>query len=500
MTYLQFHLVFLLPLLLLLGWRLGRIFPFLGRRAGVALPLVTAAALVYTTPWDNYLVWKGVWGYPPERVLARIGYVPVEEYLFFLLQPWLAGMLLYRLLARLPGAEPEPGSPAAVRWAGGLPLLALSAVGVWCLSFESGTYMGLILAWAGPVLAAQWLFMGPVIWRLRRAVVPAILLPTFYLWWADRFAIADGIWYISEQYTLGWDPLGLPVEEATFFLVTNVLVVFGTILFLAPGLPHLTGSPPRRRVSGGAVAAALLLVGGVVVGCGSPVPDDGSGGVASSDRTLVPGVRAGPVGATTSEESLQSRLEPGSVVRDEVPVGEGFCFPGTVLFPGTPDEVSVTWQDEARTRPAVVRVERDGGSWRTSDGVGVGTTLPELVEANGGPLVFLGFGWDYGGRVSDWLGGRLGPEREGDPAPLIVALDAPALAALPAEAPQMEFMGEAPVRSDDPDLAQLDVRVVALEIRMGPEPDPPQPCLGPDGIGTGGGSVPGAPHPAHPGG
>ena len=49
------------------------------------------------------LVFREVWGYPPGRVLATIGYVPVEEYMFFLLQPLLAGATLYWLLGRAIG-------------------------------------------------------------------------------------------------------------------------------------------------------------------------------------------------------------------------------------------------------------------------------------------------------------------------------------------------------------------------------------------------------------
>lgn len=502
-SYLQFHLVFMLPVLVLLGWRLPRVFPALGRRAPVALPLIMGVALVYTTPWDNYLVWKEVWGYPPERVLGRIGYVPVEEYLFFLLQPWLGGMLLYRLLARLPRAEAAPASPPSVRLAGGIPFLALTGLGVWFLGFESGTYMGLILAWAGPVLAAQWFFMGPEIWRLRRAVVPAIGLPTLYLWAADRFAIADGIWYISERYTLGWSPLGLPVEEATFFLVTNVLVVFGTILFLAPGLPHLAPGGPPRAPAVARMAAALALVGLVATGCAGGDPEGGaaargeSGAVDPLDRTLIPGVRAGPLTVSTSEDALRALLGPEGVVRGEVPVGEGFCFPGTVLFPETADEAEVTWQDSARSRPAAVRLEGEGSRWSTVEGIRVGMTLAELERANGGPLLFLGFGWDYGGRVADWLGGRLGSPEGGGRPPLVVILDAPSLAGLPWDAPEMAVMGEDPVRSDDPVLATLQVRVVGIELHLGVEPGDPVPCLGPDGIGTGGGAVP-PPRPVDP--
>ena len=86
MTYLQFHLVFTLPWLALLGvaaWRAARAGrPLAGDRAigdrfalG-ALAAHMAIAFVYTTPWDNYLVAREVWGYPPGRVLATIGFVP----------------------------------------------------------------------------------------------------------------------------------------------------------------------------------------------------------------------------------------------------------------------------------------------------------------------------------------------------------------------------------------------------------------------------------------
>ncbi len=75
LTYLQFHLVFTLPLLLALALLQGRT-----RQPWWPLVALVVIAFVYTTPWDNLLVAWNVWSYPPDRVLARIGYVPVEEY------------------------------------------------------------------------------------------------------------------------------------------------------------------------------------------------------------------------------------------------------------------------------------------------------------------------------------------------------------------------------------------------------------------------------------
>ena len=59
-----------------------------------------------------------------------------------------------------------------------------------------------------------------------------ILLPTFYLWFVDTFALKRGTWVIEKGTKLDWHLWeGLDVEEAVFFLLTNVLIVFGLIAF-----------------------------------------------------------------------------------------------------------------------------------------------------------------------------------------------------------------------------------------------------------------------------
>ena len=246
MSYLAFHALFVLPPLLLLAraqWgRAARIHP----RARLFLPLMAGIALLYTTPWDNYLVWRGVWSYGSERVIGTIGYVPVEEYLFFLLQPLLTGLWLYRLL-------PAPLAPAgaASRWGGALLYGAAALAGALLLRRPEGTYLGLILAWSAPVLALQWAYAGREIWARRRAWALGVAAPTLYLWAADGAAIRLGIWRISEAHTLGPSLGPLPLEEAVFFLATNLLVVQGLILFLyPPGTAAAPARAPARTAAG----------------------------------------------------------------------------------------------------------------------------------------------------------------------------------------------------------------------------------------------------------
>lgn len=236
MSYLEFHLFLIIPPILALWFFLPTsVAAFGGIRARFSLPLIALIAFAYTTPWDNYLVASEVWWYSPNRVIATIGAVPVEEYLFFLLQPFLTGLFCYQYLMRAsPALSPTARGRGTAAWGGFIVFGILSALGgaaLWA-SITSATYLALILVWACPILAGMWLYDGETLWAHRLTLLFAVGLPTLYLWVADTIAISLNIWIISEGYTLGIAPFGLPIEEATFFLVTNLLVVKGLLLLL----------------------------------------------------------------------------------------------------------------------------------------------------------------------------------------------------------------------------------------------------------------------------
>jgi lycopene cyclase domain-containing protein len=99
MTYPLFLGLFLvLPIALLLLLLRDKIRAQWWRRA---VGLTILIALIYTTPWDNYLVATRVWYYDPARVWGIVlGYVPLEEYLFFILQPVLGALVTLALLKK----------------------------------------------------------------------------------------------------------------------------------------------------------------------------------------------------------------------------------------------------------------------------------------------------------------------------------------------------------------------------------------------------------------
>jgi len=233
MSYLTFHLVFLVPLIgAMLLWYCPPLQEEKSTRVRIAIPLVCLIAVSYTTPWDNYLVAQEIWWYGPDRVLATIGHVPIEEYLFFILQPLFTGLFLYQYLGRW-GTDPRHSSPTAA-WMGFVVFVGLTALGVIFVTAAGSwaTYLGLILIWAPPIMAGMWLYDGETLWAYRKTLIVGTAIPTFYLWVADTVAIRSGIWTISTEYTVGITPLGLPIEEASFFLFTNLLVVKGILLLL----------------------------------------------------------------------------------------------------------------------------------------------------------------------------------------------------------------------------------------------------------------------------
>src|ERR1051325_3279672 len=109
MTYFGFLFRFLIiPILIFLGipyWANKNNKPIRGFQNGHAvwmgISVHVLLAVIYTTPWDNYLVATGVWYYNPKLVTGLlIGYVPIEEYTFFVLETILSGLWWWFLVRR----------------------------------------------------------------------------------------------------------------------------------------------------------------------------------------------------------------------------------------------------------------------------------------------------------------------------------------------------------------------------------------------------------------
>ena len=230
LTYLQFHLVFTLPVLAVLWYLAPRYDQVRRRRATAGLVIMVTVAFAYTTPWGSYMIGRGVWWYGENAVFARALDIPLGEYMFFIIQTLLVGLYLHWR-----GFDPsfESGDLApGPRLAGIAAGVALSAGGLGlAVLADSGLYLGGLVAWTGPVVALQWAVGGGYLVRRPRMWLESAVVPAVYLWAADWTAIQMGTWSISAEFTTGTAPLGLPVEEMLFFLAAGVMTSTGLVLW-----------------------------------------------------------------------------------------------------------------------------------------------------------------------------------------------------------------------------------------------------------------------------
>lgn len=252
MTYFGFLLRFvILPILVLLAitlWdnkRGKQIHGFRnGRAVWVAIGIHILLAVAYTTPWDNYLVATGVWYYNPELVTGILfGYVPIEEYTFFVVETILAGLWWFFLVRRFtltPNPSPEgrggffPNKLLVYVSTCVLVLLWTLFTYLFFLGETKWTYLSITLFWALPPILLQLAFGADILWHYRKLTFWSIAVPGTYLSLMDIIALKDTTWSISPTQTTGVLFFGiLPLEEVVFFFITNVLITFGMTLLLA---------------------------------------------------------------------------------------------------------------------------------------------------------------------------------------------------------------------------------------------------------------------------
>lgn len=244
MTYFGFLLRFLvIPILIFLAitwWDNKNNRPTLGftngRAVWIAILVHILLAVTYTTPWDNYLVATGVWFYNPDLVTGIVfGYVPIEEYTFFVLETILSGLWWWFLARRIS----EPGGfkasmPARVTSSIVLFIAWVIFTAIFFSNNEPLTYLSITLFWAFPAILPQLLYGADILWHHRTLVLLSILVPGTHLSLMDIIALNETTWSISKAQTTGILFFGiLPLEEVVFFFITNILITFGMTLLLS---------------------------------------------------------------------------------------------------------------------------------------------------------------------------------------------------------------------------------------------------------------------------
>jgi len=210
---------------------------------GIALGLVLVAVMVFTTPWDNLAAKWGIWGFPREKYSLRIGYLPIEEYAFFLLQS-LNVMLAVRLLFHFfpdwqTGQETDIGKWTLICLGVSVLPWAIVTVQLRLLRRKTGPCLNyaIHLAWFLPVIYAQWVLAPPLFWAHAGLLATVTAAFGIYYTLADLVAVRAGTWFFDEKQITGVKLGGvLPWEEIAFFFLTSLLVAQSYLLLLPPEL------------------------------------------------------------------------------------------------------------------------------------------------------------------------------------------------------------------------------------------------------------------------
>ena len=123
----------------------------------------------------------------------------------------------------------------------------------------------------------------------------------------------------------------------------------------------------------------------------------------------------GAINEHTNFEALQAAYGASNVVDDKICEGECTTYVEiTRVYPDTNKALTIYWK-EGQHHKAVSMVECNAESapYRTASGLGIGTTLEELLAKNGQKISFYGFDWDLGGKVASFNKGTLAKSRLG---------------------------------------------------------------------------------------
>lgn len=118
-----------------------------------------------------------------------------------------------------------------------------------------------------------------------------------------------------------------------------------------------------------------------------------------------------------SLQGLEKKFGKENIKKDAIiETGEG-QFNATKIYPDTDKEVEVYWKDgkdfkEIQDVMVKAKVADDGSlalksPWVSRKGLKLGMRLSEIVALNGKTFTMTGIGWDLGGTVMSWEGGKL---------------------------------------------------------------------------------------------
>ena len=168
---------------------------------------------------------------------------------------------------------------------------------------------------------------------------------------------------------------------------------------------------------------------------------------------------AAPFTPDATAATLAAAFAAKNVIPETIDGPEDEKLNVTAIYPDDPAKrIEVYFKDEeARTGLAWAVVKEEASVWSGPAGVRIGDSVGKVQDANGAVFEISGWGWDYGGTVVDWKGGRLEDTASGCRAMIRFRKD-------PANNDK-SILGETPHASDEPAVRAANPEVAEFSIR-----------------------------------
>jgi hypothetical protein len=203
-----------------------------------------------------------------------------------------------------------------------------------------------------------------------------------------------------------------------------------------------------------------LTVPAISIGLAQPPTPAITSSMMKANTLVVPGKSVGAITAKTTYTDLVKLFGKERLTAKKVYGAEGQVeYPGTLVSSRGKKLLVVAWKDARKLQPLDVTIFDSG--WKTTEGIGVGMSLPKLRKILG-EFRISGLYWDYGNQV---IG--LSPATQARYRGLSISVDADPQAAKQFPADLQAVLGDMTLPADDPHWQRLKMKVTSLTVYFG---------------------------------
>lgn len=231
LTYLELILYYVLPPTIVL-YLLMR--PFLSKFDEIKLAIMTAFGVIYAALWENHMIYQKAWWYSENAVIARIGYMPIEEYLFASLSivfvtlwtTFCARFHLHSLSLKCTSQFEFQTIRLSVT---AVLTIAMYVGWIYAIPSTRTFYMGSMLWSYLFLIIVLWYTSGSYVCKRWKVTLISVIVPSIYLCTVNVIGVRAPVWHVNQINTLEIFLVNdLLLEDFMFFFLTSSLIVIAS--------------------------------------------------------------------------------------------------------------------------------------------------------------------------------------------------------------------------------------------------------------------------------